>query len=190
MLRPRPAIEARLTIAPRRCSFIAGTTSWVNRNVPDRLKSISFCQSAKLSSSTGAPGLGMIVLPPTALTRMSIAPNSCSTEATVASTSVSSSALHRRRCARPPLSRNSATVRSSRSSLLSTATTTAPSLPANRGEGGVEPLLIVIAGDDARALARHDVGGGATDAARRRGNQRDLVLKAHRFPRFPPAPPL
>jgi hypothetical protein len=36
---------------------MTGTTAWVNRNVPDRLKSISLCQSLKLSSSTVAPDL-------------------------------------------------------------------------------------------------------------------------------------
>ena len=40
-----------MTILPLRCRFITGITAWVNRKVPSRLKAISFCQSAKVSSS-------------------------------------------------------------------------------------------------------------------------------------------
>jgi len=73
-LNPRPAIDARLTILPCLRRFITGATAWQNRNVPFRLNWISFCHSSKVSSSTEAPGLSMIVLPPTALTRMSMRP--------------------------------------------------------------------------------------------------------------------
>jgi hypothetical protein len=52
------------------------------------VRSISLCQSVKLSSSTVAPNLPMIVLPPTALTRMSIRPKSRTIEPTVACTSL------------------------------------------------------------------------------------------------------
>src|SRR5437016_275254 len=114
-------------ILPRCCRFITGTTAWVKRKVPLRLKSISFCQSAKLNSSTLAPDFEMIVLPPTALTRMSIAPNSRATPATSASTCAASSASQSLPCARPPAAVSSATVWSRRSWLLSTATTIAPS---------------------------------------------------------------
>ena len=69
----------------------------------------------------------MIVLPPTALTRMSMLPSSRTIEATVRSTCAGSSALQSLPYARAPASRNSRTVRSSRSSLLSTATTIPPS---------------------------------------------------------------
>ena len=85
-LMPRPAIEARLTIFPEFCRFITGTTAWVNRNVPSRLKRMTRCQSSSECSSTVADGFAMIVLPPTALTRMSIRPNSRTTPATTAST--------------------------------------------------------------------------------------------------------
>ena len=99
----------------------------------------------------------MIVLPPTALTRMSIAPNSCSTEPTVA---VDVGFVKR---------------------VAQAAMRPAAGL-AQRRDSPVEPLLVVVDGDDDRTLARHDVGGGAADAAGRRGDQRDLVLKAHPLP--------
>ena len=46
----------------------------------------------------------------------------------------------------------------------------------------VEPLRVVVDRDDDPAFARDNVGGGAADAARRRGDQRHLVLKAHPSP--------
>jgi hypothetical protein len=33
----------QLTILRLVCAFMTGTTAWVNRNVPERLKSISLC---------------------------------------------------------------------------------------------------------------------------------------------------
>src|SRR5271170_3593228 len=98
----------------------------------------------------------MIVLPPTALTRMSIAPNSCATETTSASTWVALSTSVRRPCARR----------------------------AQCGNGRVESIVVIIDGDHDRSLARHDVGGSAADPARRRGNDRDLVGEAHGFLHF------
>ncbi len=71
---------------------MTGMTACVNRNVPVRLKWISDCQSASVSSSVVAAGLAMMVLPPTALTRMSILPKRLAASATVLSTRRSSSA--------------------------------------------------------------------------------------------------
>src|SRR5579884_2677412 len=104
-----------------------GTTWWVNRNVPSRLKAISFCQSSNGSSSTVAPGRAMTVLPPTALTRMSMPPNSRSMPATVAATCTGSSASQSRPCARPPAAFSAAIASSSGPCRLSMPTTMAPS---------------------------------------------------------------
>jgi hypothetical protein len=46
----------------------------------------------------------------------------------------------------------------------------------------VQPLLVVVDRHDDPALARNDVGRCAADAARRRGDQRHPVLKAHPAP--------
>src|ERR1700730_6846183 len=124
---PRPAIEARLTILPRCWRFMIGTTAWVKSKVPLRLKSISRCHSAKVSSSTPAPELAIMVLPPTALTRMSIPQNSSCSEETVASTCPASRASQSRPWALPPPARNADTASPRRSWWLSTPTTTAPS---------------------------------------------------------------
>ena len=54
--------------------------------------------------------------------------------------------------------------------------------PAGRGHFGHrigEPRLVVVDGHDNRPLARHDVGGGAADAARRGGDDRDAVRETH-----------
>src|SRR5204863_514685 len=72
-------------------------------------------------------GLETTVLPPTALTRMSMRPNSFSTAATVSFTAASSSASHNLPCACPPAYLIEATASSSAPWRLSTPTTMAPS---------------------------------------------------------------
>ena len=128
MLRPRPAIEARLTILPLFRRFISGITAWLNKNVPLRLKSISFCQSLNDSSSMLAFGLSIIVLPPTAFTRISTVPYSFAAQSTTALTSASSSALHGRPIARPPDMFIASMAIARRRSSLSTPMITPPSL--------------------------------------------------------------
>ena len=71
-LRPRPATDEMLTILPERCRFMTGATVWQKRKVASRLKAIRRRHSSSVSSSTVAAGRGMMVLPPTALTRMSM----------------------------------------------------------------------------------------------------------------------
>ena len=125
--------------------------------MPDRLKSISFCQSAKLSSSTGALGF-----------------RNDRAAADRVDEDVDRAELLQHRGDRR--------VDIGFVERVAQAAMRPPAGLAQRRDGPVEPLLVVIDGDDDRALARHDVGGGAADAARRRGDQRDLVLKAHPFP--------
>src|SRR5256885_1418593 len=81
-----------LTILPPRWRFITGATALQNRNVPVRLKWSIRCQSSSVSSSTSAAGFAMIVLPPTALTRMSMRPCSSTTRLTTPATWAASSA--------------------------------------------------------------------------------------------------
>ena len=131
---------------PLRCRFITGITAWVNRKVPSRLKAISFCQSAKVSSSVVACGLAITVLPPTALTRMSMRPWSRATSAT--------SRVDLRRVQRVD------------QLALDLAARLAAGL-AQRRHRLVQAALVIVDGDHRRAFARHDRGGGAADAVRR-----------------------
>ena len=108
---------------------MTGMTACVNRNVPVRLKWISDCQSASVSSSVVAAGLAMIVLPPTALTRMSILPKRLAASATTLSTW----------------------------RLVERIGVVGMGLAAgcrDLGDGRVQPLAIVVDGGDASALAR------------------------------------
>jgi hypothetical protein len=56
-----------------------------------------------------------------------------------------------------------------------------PASRAQRRNRRVEPALVDVDGDHDRPLSGHDVGGGAADAARRRGDDYDPVGKAHGF---------
>src|SRR5438445_682787 len=118
-----------LTILPAAWRFMTGTTAWQKRNVPVRLKCKSCCQSGSVSSSIGAAGLPMIVLPPTALTRMSMRLCSCTVRCTTLSTCAASSASAASACAAPPRSRMAPAVSSSAALSVSTRTTVPPSRP-------------------------------------------------------------
>src|SRR5215472_10968009 len=120
-------MDEMFTILPPRWRFITGTRAWMKRKVPSRLKVRSCCQSASESSSTVAAGREMMVLPPTALTRMSMCPCSRTTRSTTASTCTASSASARYAWARPPVAWMAATASLSRPSSLSTAATVPPS---------------------------------------------------------------
>src|SRR5262250_1439792 len=120
-------MDEMFTILPPRWRFIAGTRAWMKRKVPSRLKVRSCCQSASESSSTVAAGREMMVLPPTALTRMSTCPCSRTTRSTTASTCTASRASARYAWARPPVAWMAATASLSRPSSLSTAATVPPS---------------------------------------------------------------
>ena len=71
-LKPRPAIDAKLTTFPLPCSFMIGTTEFVKINMLFKLKFIIACHSSTVSSSTLADGLEIIVLPPTPLIKISM----------------------------------------------------------------------------------------------------------------------
>ena len=134
-----------------------GTTVWVKRNVPSRLKAIRRCHSAKLSSSTPAPelrddrtaadGIDQDVDPAEFLLDRGNRP------------------LHLSRIegvAKPPVRR-----------------------PAGAAQGGdrlVEAVLMIVDADDDRTFARHDLGGGTADPVGEGGDQRDLAGEPHRFP--------
>src|SRR5438093_1244252 len=118
-----------LTILPAAWRFMTGTTAWQKRNVPVRLKCKSCCQSGSVSSSIGAAGLPMIVLPPTALTRMSMRLCSCTVRRTTLSTCAASSASAASACAAPPRARMAPVVSSSAALSVSTRTTVPPSRP-------------------------------------------------------------
>src|SRR5215472_17341196 len=159
-------MDEMFTILPPRWRFITGTRAWMKRKVPSRLKVRSCCQSASESSSTVAAGREMMVLPPTALTRMSMCPCSRTTRSTTASTCTASSASARYAWARPPVAWMAATASLSRPSSLSTAATVPPSaqmmsavarpiplaaavmsatrpsnrMPSSSGRGGRQPL--------------------------------------------------
>ena len=96
----------------------------------------------------------MIVLPPTALTRMSIAPNSWATDAT--------SEFDLGRVER-----------------IGAAPVRPPAGRAQPRHGRVEPARVIVDGNHDAPFARHDIGGGAPDPARRRSDDRHLVGKAH-----------
>ena len=81
-----------MTILPLFWRFMTGMTACVKRNVPVKLKWISDVHSASVSSSVVAAGLAMIVLPPTAFTRMSIRPKRLAASATTLSALPASSA--------------------------------------------------------------------------------------------------
>src|SRR5262247_4170613 len=168
---PRPAMDEMFTILPPRWRFITGTRAWMKRKVPSRLKVRSCCQSASESSSTVAAGREMMVLPPSALTRMSMCPCSRTTRSTTASTCTASSASARYAWARPPVAWMAATASLSRPSSLSTRATVPPSaqmmsavarpiplaaavmsatrpsnrMPSSSGRGGRRPLALLDA---------------------------------------------
>src|SRR5215813_4810603 len=164
-------MDEMFTILPPRWRFITGTRAWMKRNVPSRLNARSCCHSDSESSSTGAAGREMMVLPPTALTRMSTWPCSRTTRSTTSFTCVASSASARYAWARPPAAWMAATTSLSRPSSLSTAATVPPSplmmsavarpiplaaavmsapcpsnrMPSSSGRGGRRPLALLDA---------------------------------------------
>src|SRR5215831_6814751 len=146
-------MDEMFTILPPRWRFITGTRAWMKRNVPSRLNARSCCHSDSESSSTGAAGREMMVLPPTALTRMSTWPCSRTTRSTTSFTCVASSASARYAWARPPASLSTAaTVPPSPLMMSAVArpiplaaavmSATCPSnrMPSSSGRGGRRPL--------------------------------------------------
>src|SRR5216683_7121114 len=137
-------MEEMFTILPLCCRFMTGVTAWQKRNVPSRLKAMRRCHSAKLSSSTLAPARGMMVLPPTALTRMSMRPSSRTTLSTTPPTWSGSRASAWRPCARPPDDLIASTVASSLVLSVSTATTIPPSAPMMSAVARPMPLAAAV----------------------------------------------
>src|SRR5438067_13238285 len=133
-----------LTILPARWRFITGTTACVNRNVPVRLKCSSFCHSSSVSSSTGAAGRPMIVLPPMALTRMSIRPWVSTVRRTTSPTWAASRPSAGTAWAVPPAARTVPASDSSAALSRSTATTVPPSRPMISAEARPMPLPAAV----------------------------------------------
>ena len=106
-----------------------GTTALQKRKVPLRLKMRRCCHSSSVRTSTVAPELGMMVLPPTALTRISMRPHVSTVCCTTRATSTASSALPTRAWAVPPARRIPSIIRSTAAWLRSTPTTVPPSAP-------------------------------------------------------------
>src|SRR5215510_10533123 len=164
-------MDEMFTILPPRWRFITGTRAWMKRKVPSRLNVRSCCHSASESSSTVAAGRDTMVLPPTALTRMSTCPCSRTTRSTTSLTCVASRASARYAWARPPAAWIAATASLSRPSSLSTRATVPPSaqmmsavarpiplaaavmsatrpsnrMPSSSGRGGRRPLALLDA---------------------------------------------
>ena len=137
--------------------FMIGTTAFVNRNVPVRLKCNMPCHSSIVSSSTVVAAFWMIVLPPTAFTRMSTRP-CCST--TRRTTSVHLRGVER--VGDDPVRR--------------------PAVTRDRGDGFVQQALVAIDEHHGAALASHDLGRRAADAAASGGDEGHSVSKSHRAP--------
>jgi hypothetical protein len=118
------------------------------------LNSISRCQSSNERASTVAAGSRMIVLPPTALTRMSIRPSSRTTPSTAACTWAASSAF----------------------------AVTPPGASAGIPEGGHDLLQAPLIGVDpyhGPAAATDDLGSCLADSAGRRRDERHLPRESH-----------
>ena len=75
MSRKRPALEAMVTIAPRRRSIMPGRKDLMVRNVAPRLESMTESHSSSLVSCTGVK----LAKPPANATRMSAGPSCSST---------------------------------------------------------------------------------------------------------------
>src|SRR5262252_2474681 len=170
-------MDEMFTILPSRRRFITGTRAWMKRKVPSRLKVRSCCQSVRESSSTVAAGREMMVLPPTALTRMSTCPCSRTTRSTTVSTCMASRASARYAWARPPVAWMAATASLSRPSSLSTAATVPPSAQMMSAVARPIPLAAAVmsATRPSNRMPSSSGGGG------RRGFEgaQELELLAH-----------
>ena len=137
-------MDEMFTILPLFWRFMTGATVWQPRKVPSRLNAMRRCQSSNVSSSTVAAGRGMMVLPPTALTRISIRPNSWTISSTAPSTCLGSSASACLACTRPPAALIAATAASSLPASVSTATTVPPSAPMMSAVARPIPLAAAV----------------------------------------------
>src|SRR5262250_2745867 len=160
------------TILPPRWRFITGTRAWMKRKVPSRLNVRSRCQSASESSSTVAAGREMMVLPPTALTRMSTCPCSRTTRSTTSLTCVASSASARYAWARPPAACRAATASFRRPSSLSTAATVPPSAQMMSAVARPIPLAAAV-------MSATRPSNRMSSSSGRRGRRPLALLDAH-----------
>src|SRR6185436_8505367 len=173
-------MDEMLTILPARWRFITGTTAWVNRNVPVRLKCRSCCHSASVRSSTLAAGLPMMVEPPTALTRISMRPCASVTRRTTSSTWAASSPSAGMPWAVPPPARIAPTTDSSASLSLSTAITVPPSRPMISADSRPmpRPAALMSAMRPENRIRLVPIGRGAAIQPAQQARPRQAVLAA------------